>query len=53
MTVSVYGVCNVKNAFVTLGTLSVIVKELSHPVPVNLLCYSCSLHLAKHWMTNC
>ena len=33
MTVSVYGVCTVRSAFVILGTLSVIVKELSHPVP--------------------
>ena len=49
MTVSVYGVCTVKNAFVTLG----IVKELSHPVPFNLLCYSCSLLFAKHFMTKC
>ena len=53
MTVSVYGVCNVKNAFVTLGALSVIVKEISHPVPINVLCYSCSLPFAKHCIRNC
>ena len=53
MTVSVYGVYTVKNAFVTLGTLSVIVKELSHQMPINLLCYSCSLPFAKHFMTKC
>ena len=48
-----YGVCTVRSAFVTLDTLSVIVKELSHPVPINLLCYGCSLLFAKHCMANC
>jgi len=44
------GVSAVKRA---LSTLHVIVKELSHPVHINLLCYSCSLLFAKHCMTNC